>query len=492
MAAIESGSNSTGLANVDAGYNLNVTLPSDTNYSGYARPLGEVDAGRVAGSPYLLAPEVSEDFRTRVELDTIFDSHTFQETAQYTGKHIYRNATMTNTWSANALNTNGSNITTLSSGTLLQTYQHFPIVSGAQTYAYFNFAVSGTNFVTNTTVDIGLFTANTAHPFAPTDGAYLRINNTGVFGVSNFNGIEQTTAPFVAVSGGSLWTPTIGTFYDVIVTIGAGVAVFWIDLRDGKGFTRMGSLVDAAGAGLPCSATRVPFGIRHAIGGTAASAVMGIKLGTYAVTQGGFQNTRSEQLTAALLTGGQQGQQGHTQGSLSNYTNSLAPTAGAVLTNTTAAAGTGLGGQFSVLPTLAANTDGILDSYLNPVPTAAIPAQTLAIRGVWIDSIVTTVLAGNASPVVYVLSLCYGHNNISLATTEGATAKAPRRIPLGICQFAAAAPLYTQGSRIYVTFDRPLVVNAGEYVAIAAKNIGAVTTTGVITFTVGFDAGWSI
>ena len=50
------------------------------------------------------------------------------------------------------------------------------------------------------------------------------------------------------------------------------------------------------------------------------------------------------------------------------------------MTNTTAALGTGLGGQFSALPTLAVNTDGIICSYLNPIPTSAIPGKQMVIK----------------------------------------------------------------------------------------------------------------
>ena len=52
-----------------------------------------------------------------------------------------------------------------------------------------------------------------------------------------------------------------------------------------------------------------------------------------------------------------QGQTGQTLGSTALYTNNLAAGAGAVMTNTTAALGSGLGGQFSALPTLAVGTD---------------------------------------------------------------------------------------------------------------------------------------
>jgi hypothetical protein len=215
---------------------------------------------------------------------------------------------------------------------------------------------------------------------------------------------------------------------------------------------------------------------------------MSVKVGSYTISQGGFQNTRSELITAAIFTGGQQGQSGHTQGSTAAYTNSLAPTAGTAMTNTAPGPGTGLGGQFSALPTLGAGTDGILCSYQNPVPSAAIVGRTLVIKGVRIDSVVTTVLAGG--PVIYLYSLCYGHTNVSLATTEGANAKAPRRIPLGIQQFAATAAVGVQPTAIYVPFDRPIPVNPTEFVAIAAKNIGTITSAGVITFLVTYDYGW--
>ena len=487
MAVIETGSNTAWMANVDAGYNQNVTLPQVQSFSGYARPLGEVDVGRVTGSAYLLAPETSEDFRMRSELDSILDSHVFNETAQATGKFKYYNTTMTATFTGNAVNTNASGITTANSGVLIQTQQYFPIFGGAQTYSYFNVAFGTTWAVTNTTVDQWLFTATITAPYAPTDGVYIRQNNTGIFGVANFNGTEQTTTPFVVASGGAAWTPTLGTFYDVIVTTGQNICVFWMDLRDGNGYTRMGSLSNSVGGGMPSSLQYVPFSIRHAIGGIAASAVMTTKVGTYTISQGGYQNMRSEQITATVLTGWPQWQQGHTQGTLGNYTNSLAPTAGVALTNTTSASNWPMF-QIWVLPTLAVNTDGIVMSYQNPAPTATIAGKIAIIKGIWVESIVTTVLVG--WPIAFVWSIGYGASAVSLATAEGANTKAPRRIPLGIQQFAAAAAVNTQATRIHVPFDRPLPLMPWEFLTLNAKNIGTVTTTGVITCMGGADIGF--
>ncbi len=230
--------------------------------------------------------------------------------------------------------------------------------------------------------------------------------------------------------------------------------------------------------------------VSHAIGGTLASGVQGMQLIEAVITNDGLNNTRSEPTTAALLTGGQQGQSGQTMGSAALLTNNLAAGAGAVMTNTTAALGVGMGGQFSALPTLAVGTDGIVCSYQNPLGTVAITGKQLVITGYTVKAVVTTVLAGNATPIIYIMSLAYGHTNVSLATTEAANAKAPRRIGLGVLTFAAAAAVGVVSETISMKFDRPLPVFPGEFAALAAKNVGAVTTTGVVTFIVTPDWGW--
>jgi len=160
------------------------------------------------------------------------------------------------------------------------------------------------------------------------------------------------------------------------------------------------------------------------------------------------------------------------------------------MTNTTAALGVGLGGQFTALPTLAVPTTGIICSYQNPIPSTIVTGKQLVITGVKIEAVVTTVLAGNATPVIYALGLAYGHTAVSLATTESASTKAPRTIPLGIQTFAAAAAVGSVGQVVSVKFDRAIPVFPGEFVAITGKNLGVVTTTGAITFLVTYDYGW--
>jgi len=478
------------IAKVTSLGNLNVTLPQVLSESGYDRPMSEVDTGNITGQAKLLAGEVSEDYRFRCELDTILGQEVFNSTAQHTGISSALNTTMTLGYTGGALQTNASNITTINTGVLYQSRQLFPIFSATETYCYVKLKWTGTWAVTNTTIDVGLFAANITNPYAPTDGVFLRTNNTGLFGVSSVNGTEQTTSTFKTTFGGLDFSPTLGTVYDFIITSSSRKIVFWLDLQDGNSFQIVGEIDLAASSRRPIYGGSTPFSVRHAIGGTLASGIINLQVVEYLVSSGGFTNTRSEQVTAAILTGGQQGQQGHTQGSTALFTNSLAAGAGVVMTNTTAALGSGLGGQFSALPTLAVPTTGIVCSYQNPVPTTILTGKQLVILGVKIEAVVTTVLVGNATPVIYALGLAYGHTNVSLATIEGASTKAPRTIPLGIQVFPAAAAVGTTGQVINVKFDRALPVFPGEFVATTAKNLGVVTTTGVITFLVTYDYGW--
>jgi hypothetical protein len=113
------------------------------------------------------------------------------------------------------------------------------------------------------------------------------------------------------------------------------------------------------------------------------------------------------------------------------------------------------------------------------------------IKGVWLKGMVTAVLTGG--PVLYLYSLAYGHTAVSMATAEGTsfgtnpTTKAPRRIGLGIETYAVGAAAGTLGQGMFYQFDTPIVVAPGEFIAICAKNVGTVTTVGVITWLVGYD-----
>jgi hypothetical protein len=257
----------------------------------------------------------------------------------------------------------------------------------------------------------------------------------------------------------------------------------------------IGSLAIPDGQAIPFLTDALPVFLQQVNTGTVTGGTfMQFKIGAVSVDQ--IDSALSKpfpHIQAAKGLVAYQGQQGGTMGSTALYTNSLAPGAGAALVNATAAAGfTGLGGQHTYTPTLAANTDGLLSSYQNPAGTVNQTPRTMYITGVRIQSVVSSTLTGG--PCIMLYSLAYGHTAVSLGTGESAsfatgTTKAPRRIALGIEVIAAngAAGAVSSTPPVYMAFNSPVVVNPGEFVAIAAKNIGTVTSSGTITTLVTYD-----
>jgi hypothetical protein len=177
------------------------------------------------------------------------------------------------------------------------------------------------------------------------------------------------------------------------------------------------------------------------------------------------------------------GQNGNTQGKTSLWTNNTAPTA-AALTNTTAAF-TGFGGIAAVLPTFTINSDGIVMNFTNPAPTINITGRNLIITGVKVQGAVSVVFVGG--PVTYAYALAFGHTAVSLATAETAsfataTTHAPRIVPIGFETYAATAAVGTLGAGAFIDLSyAPITVRPGENVALIARNIGVVTSSGAIT-----------
>lgn len=453
------------------------------------RNFSENDQGLLTGIPRLVSPEVDIDYRLRVSQDLVLDEEVFYYTAQNTGKHNYLNTTMTNTWTAGQLTTNGTSITTITTGTVFSTYAAFP-TTGTQTLsADFEIGFSAQP-QTNSFVEFGLGIPG-AQTVAPTDGVFFRLNSSGLQGIASFSGTEASTGVFPLSGGTGVWAYTNAKRYQYIVYIGGVYADFWVN--DGEGAVKLGRIPLPAAQGRMTMSAGVPLFVKHRIVGGAAGGILQTSVGAYNVRLGGSNLTSTISTQGNRIYGSYQGLSGGTMGSLANYANSANPTA-AVPTNTTAALGTGLGGQFWETATLAVNTDGVICSYQVPTGTVLIPGRRLVIRGVGLMSYVQTVIAGG--PFVAQYSLAFGHTTVSLATAEAATTKAPRRVPLaGLTQVVTAAQavstIVSQPGDAFVDLgDAPIFVNPGEFVALVTKHVGTVGTSGTIAHVVTFVYGW--
>ena len=181
-------------------------------------------------------------------------------------------------------------------------------------------------------------------------------------------------------------------------------------------------------------------------------------------------------------------------GSLATYANSTNPTAAAPSnTALTANLPGGLGGQGAVTAAAAAATDGIWGSYQVPAGTANVQGRRLVIRGVVVDAVnLGAAVATTATTIQF--SLAFGHTAVSLATTEAAAGKAPRRIALGFMTWPVGAAIGAQSQMgaLSVDFgDAPIFVNPGEFVQLVAKFMqGTATASQVINFTWQPVYGW--
>jgi hypothetical protein len=469
-------SNVFGEFQTDLSGNAKFNLPTVMSQSGYARFLSENDAGAILGAANanLASPETDAESALKVGLTTPLDMETFNYTAQNTGKHQLNTATMTSLFAAGGFATNASNINTVNTGVNLRTYAMFPLLGGCTTIYNQLFAFSAAVCPANSIVDFGAYQAPTAVPFAPTDGTYFRVDSTGFQGIINHNGSETST-------GLLSFVPVVNKVYRLSITSHERMTRFWID------DALYGSIATVGAQGQAFMSGALPWQMRHVIVGGAAGAVYSVTLRDYDVILQGANIADSLGTIGNRIYGSGQGLSGGVMGSLEKNPNSPSGTSTvtyAVPTNTTAVLGTGLGGEFGEVDTLGTNIDGIIQSYQFPPGSATFAGRRWRIRGVTIDSFVTSALTGGGYNAQ--LSLCYGHTAVSLATAESATTKAPRRKSVGVQTVAAGATVLTQIPRVSATFT-DLFVNPGEFVAIARKKVGTAPTTGNILHVINFD-----
>lgn len=462
----------------DANNQLKVTTETDVatkpQYVGALKMFSENDSGTKTGEMYLRSPETSTDYRLRVGIDSIWDEDEFNYVAHNSSKHKYTSNTLTMTWASGFLNTNGGSVTTTGTGCQIQTYRHFPLLSSSGLFVETAMALSAA-MPTNVNIDFGLFLPAAASTSLPQDGVYFRMNSSGLIGVLNSNGTETTSSVMD-------FTPTVNRVYKFLITLTDSEVEFWID------DVLYAEIERQTGTGAPMYSGSAPFAIRHHHTGT-ASGVVQAKFANYSISMADVDNVRlwaSQQSGKGLSS--IQGAGGMTQGQTANYTNSAAPSS-ASLSNTAAGYAT-LGGQFQFAAVAGAETDYALFAYLNTAPTTSITGRNLVVRGIWIDTMNTgAAVATTATWLQW--SLGAGSTAVSLATGEGAAARAPRRIALGNQVFPIGAAIGAQATRIDVNLDAPVVVEPGTYLHVVVKMpLGTATASQVIRGMVGINGYW--
>jgi hypothetical protein len=489
MAQISTGSSTAGKANVDAGFNLNVTLPTDDARTGKARMMTENDPGTITGTAYLKSPETSPDFRLRVGVDNVFFDDSFNASAQNTSLWAYTFATLTAAQpGAGTVNFSAVQGTTSAHGAFMRTWQYFPLTNTAPLAVEFMGGQFNAALVANE-VWLAGFGLPSAATTRPTDGVWFRLTTAGLEGVLAFNGVETSTG--VIYPFGSIVVGEMGKY---VIIVGEREVEFWVDdVFLGHIDIPTGNAVPFLGASQPVFLMKYNTG---AVANTNTMRVARVGVSLLDVSA----NRPAPVVASAQGRIANMGQNGGTMGSNAANVNNVAIPTTAALSNTAAlAAGVGLGGIVvgtAQATNVASAGDMIFTSFQNPTPTINLTGRNLVITGVRITCI-NTGAAVATTPTTLIWQLAYGHTNVSLATTETGsfvnnTAHAPRRKVLGAMTApvgAAVGALYDR--TIDTVFSTPVVIRPGEFIATVARfRVGTATASQEVTALVDFDGYW--
>lgn len=457
---------------------LKVSLPQPgfADQAGYQVMMSEVHDGQAGVATRLvLGPETDNDYRIRAALDTPFLNETFPGTALNTSIWQAPVTTMTVAVASGFIALNSGNSVASAAVARLQSWRTFPIFQAGTLYAE---VVAQHSVVpqANTVEEwgFGIATGTTA----PTDGAFFRIN-----GASQFQGVMISNGAETVIDLGSANLPAAGARDHWAVQVDPDQVRFW------KDDVLLGTVDTPNNASGTTTTSVLPF-FHRLYNSAAVSVAQQVKISNVCINASGYDfNRLAPTMYAGMGYGSYQYATGAASiGQTAQWTNSAAP-ANATLSNTAAGYAT-LGGLFSFAAVAGAATDYALFALQVPLGSASVPGRTLYIRGVRIET-VNTGAAVATTPTILQWALGIGASAVSLATAESATAKAARRIPLGMQSFVVGDVVGKQGNTIDVNFDAAVVANSGEFVHIILRMpIGTATASQVLIGQVTINGFW--
>lgn len=483
MALKLAGFTSNNPVEANASGELKVALSNTTANIGGVRNFSENDTGTITGSALLKSPEVSQDYRLRVGLDTMLFTDTFNATAQNTGNWKHNFTTMTMTQSAGFLNINAAGTSTVGNNyASLQSWRYFPLLGTSPLAVEFTGQITATPMA-NEVFMAGLgVTLGSSSP--PLDGVWFELTSAGLKGALRYNSGAVNYVTLIS----DVSTIPLNSNAKYAMVIGERGIEYWID------DVLYGTQEMPNAQGQPFLTSSLPvFFQKHNAGTVGSSPNMIIKVGDVSVTLMDLNAnfTWANQMASCGL--GLQGMNGGAMGSPQvQWANTALPTAAAA-TNTTAALGAFLGGIFQMNAPATSATDVIVASYQNPLGGMNQTPRTMKLRGIKVDCVNSgAAVATTAS--TFAVAVAWGSTALSLATTESAsfatgTTKARRIQPIGVITFPVGAAIGAVSPTIQFDFEAPLVINPGEYVQVIAKPlVGTATASEVFQWIVSPNA----
>lgn len=506
MAAIETGSNQAGVANVDSNYNLNVTLPSTETQAGFCRATYVP-----VGSSIYKDAQITEDGATVVGAIVPIWEAAFNGTGSTTWNTKFgTNATtLTKAVTNGFMQLNSGAATTTTTGIAIYSNCVFHLFQNNELRIKMNIKPNN-QAATNKQMEWGMGYYNFAAGQANQMNEFIgfRVTAGGVLqGVLTYSTGGAPTETTISINGGTPFTDNQAKEYELRIT--NRKVEYW------AAGTYQGKIDIATDVYAVVKAIAYPF-IARVFNSGAASVAPILNIGTIQVSRIGDDGladlpTAKSRMDKAshyfqpdLLTGAG-------VNPFNFPASGTAPTA-ATGSNTASVLNNAaqLGGFFSMNAAsfLTTNNSNILvTSYLNPAIPPANGAgnngRNFIITSLAIAAMtVTTVVAGQTGGMGGQWFMAVGHTAVSLATADadGTTAiaqKAPRLIihprAFSFAANAAAGTIETGSGDSSMIFNTPIVVHPGEYVAIGIRetlNPSVVATSGVIQGGVYINGYW--
>jgi hypothetical protein len=457
LGIVDNSGDLNGLA-VNTDHEASVALNQDSEKSGFVSMASEKGV-KPNGDRVMKEVECSDNYRLRVENDNILFNDYPTGTALNTSILTTRlSASQTVVVGSNRYELNSSGLTTINSGSMIRTIRTFPWFKANALYAETALSWS-LEPVANWFAEWGLFDATSAIA-AISNGAFFRISNNTFRGVM-CNGGTESYVDLGAV-------PTAGDVHDTVIEMCQGIVYFWVN------DVLKGTIEVPAAQFAPLGLSQIQLAVRTYNGSVIPSVAIKLQVSALQVSIGGFDVNRLwPTVCAGMGRSSCLVPSGAAAGQTANWANSAAVTmiAAASLANTTPAF-TGLGGQFFVGASAAADTDLHIMNYLVPV------GSTLVIRGARIETANMVVAVATTAHLLQ-WAIGIGSSASTLAGTEDAIGVTVRRVvPMGLQHFPVASPVgYTPPALDY-NFDSPLVVYGGQYVSFFYKVlVGTATAT---------------
>lgn len=457
MAVLESPTDPTRLAEVDAAGNLKVNLPTDPSIAGCVRLL-DSDSNPITTTEngYLRVSQANVILYDQVDGSAV-NTNVWNPTVS--------GMTVTQTGGFIALNAGAA--TTVNAYAILPSIKFIPLYGDLPLVARFN--VKTVNLpIANATAELGI--GNVGTNAAPSDGAFFRWGPAGqFFAVINNGGSESTSAALTGTitdaTGASVTLPPTSSVINLFeIEIVEDQVHFYVD------DVLVATLAVPSGQAYPFNSGRQQAIARVYNGGSAPSVAPQLMIGQVIISQEDLNKQKPWQHVLASLGRGAYQSPISTFGQTANHANSTSP-ASATLSNT-AAGYTTFGGRFQFAGVVGAATDFALFAFQVPA------GFQLYVQSIAISCAVTG--AAIVTPSLFDWGLGINSSAVSLATADGTNTWAPRRIPLGIQAFAALAGIGSIANEIERDFETPLVVDSGRFLHVILQIPNGAATIGLI------------